>query len=390
MQIIVSVLKKELICQLRDKRTLVSMLISILAIPLILFLTFKVQSNFINKENNKQLKVAFVGETPSFLEDKFKSKQFKIQSNLSLVEGLDALHKDSLDAIIETNAKFESVVDAQQTGTINVYHKSESFVTLQKITAQIDALKSQIVSQRLSKLAIDEQLITPIVINPIDLTSNQEKFGKALGGFLPYIFVLTCLLGCLYPSIELITGEKEKGTVETILTTPASRFHILFGKILCIALMGLTLAILSVSGILMGVKFINDIPKEISETLHQILSLKFLIMLFVMLVPLSLFFGSLLTALVVRAKTFKEAQSITTPVNLVVVFPVAMALLPGVELNWNTAFIPILNLSLATKEIIAGTIELPYYFAIVFSLILLALATLYYSYKQYTKESMVL
>ncbi len=390
MKTIFTVLKKELTCQLRDKRTLKSMLISALAIPLILFAVFKIQSSFINKENNKQLKIAFVGTHTATLKKEFTTEAFKIKKNYNLVSALDALHKDSLDAVIETNADYLKNIDSLKTSTINLYHKSESPIVFQKISQQIEALKATLLSKRLTQLNIDQKVLHPIAIKGVDLTSNQEKFGQLIGGFLPYIFIIICFLGCLYPSIDLITGEKEKGTVETLLSSPASRFYILLGKILCISLMGLTLATLSVTGIFIGIKFINEIPVEITEMLHQILSFKFLAMLFAMLVPLSLFFAGLLSALIVKAKTFKEAQSIATPVNMLVIFPAMMALLPGVELNWNTAFIPILNLALATKEIIAGTIQIPHYFAILLSLIILALAALYYSFKQYNKESMVL
>ena len=70
--------------------------------------------------------------------------------------------------------------------------------------------------------------------------------------------------------------------------------------------------------------------------------------------------------------------------------PAMLAMIPGVVLNWQTAFIPILNIALATKEIIAGTINIAMYAAIVLSLIAFALLAAFISYKQFSKESMVL
>jgi len=67
-----------------------------------------------------------------------------------------------------------------------------------------------------------------------------------------------------------------------------------------------------------------------------------------------------------------------------------LALIPGVELNWQTVWVPLLNIALATKEIIAGTIVVEQYVTIVFSLFLLALVAAYASFKQFSKESMVL
>ena len=117
---------------------------------------------------------------------------------------------------------------------------------------------------------------------------------------------------------------------------------------------------------------------------------KFVIMLFAMLFPLSIFFAGFLSALVIRAKTFKEAQSLVTPMTFVIIIPALIATLPGVELGWQTSVIPVLNIALATKEIIAGTINMLQYAVVVLSLVVLAMLAAYVSYKQFSKESMVL
>ena len=109
-----------------------------------------------------------------------------------------------------------------------------------------------------------------------------------------------------------------------------------------------------------------------------------------MLFPLSIFFAGLLSAIVIRAKTFKEAQSLVTPMTFIIIIPALIATLPGVELGWQTSFIPVLNIALATKEIIAGTINMLQYAIVVISLVVLALLSAYVSYKQFSKESMVL
>ena len=211
-----------------------------------------------------------------------------------------------------------------------------------------------------------------------------------VGGFLPYIFIIFCFMGCMYPAIELITGEKEKGTMETLLTVPASRFKILVGKILAIALVGLSAALMTILGMVVALKLLPDIPAAFLNILNDMVTPKFIIMLFAMLFPLSIFFAGFLSALVIRAKTFKEAQSLVTPMTFVIIIPALIATLPGVELGWQTSLIPVLNIALATKEIIAGTINMLQYATVVISLVVLALIAAYVSYKQFSRESMVL
>jgi len=211
-----------------------------------------------------------------------------------------------------------------------------------------------------------------------------------VGGFLPYIFIIFCFMGCMYPAIELITGEKEKGTMETLLTVPASRFKILVGKILAIALVGLSAALMTILGMVIALKLLPDIPTAFLNILNDMVTPKFIIMLFAMLFPLSIFFAGFLSALVIRAKSFKEAQSLVTPMTFVIIIPALIATLPGVELGWQTSLIPVLNIALATKEIIAGTINMLQYATVVTSLVVLALIAAYVSYKQFSRESMVL
>ena len=194
----------------------------------------------------------------------------------------------------------------------------------------------------------------------------------------------------MYPTLDLITGEKERGTMETLLTVPASRFKILLGKTITIALIGLAAAIMTIAGMFISVNFIDGVPPEFLSIIGDMLGIKFIVMLFAMLIPLSIFFAGGMSAIVIRANSFKEAQSYVTPLTFIIIIPAMIAMMPGVELNWQTVWVPILNIALATKGIIAGTINIGHYAVIVISLIILAFAAMFFSYKQFSKESMVL
>ena len=390
MNTILTVYKKEIKDTLRDKRTLLTAIVlPAIIIPLLLFGTTKLTTSLMKKEADKKLKIVLIGQNDIFTKA-LADTSFTLLTNFNLIDGKAAIAKDSLDAIIEFMPDFYSKADNLKTGQINVYYKSTSVLLASRLQDKLAVIKNNMLSERIKKMNIPIETLTPFEINKVDIATAKEQIGKLVGGFLPYIFIIFCFLGCMYPAIDLITGEKEKGTMETLLSSPAPRFSILMGKIFAIATIGLSAALMTIMGMLVGLKFMPNLPPDFLATINDMVSIKFIIMLFAMLIPLSLFFAGLLSALVIRAKSFKEAQSIVTPLNFLIIFPALLATFPGVVLNWQTTFVPILNIALATKEIIAGTINMAQYGVIVLSLIAIAFAAAAFSYKQFSKEQMVL
>ena len=108
-----------------------------------------------------------------------------------------------------------------------------------------------------------------------------------------------------------------------------------------------------------------------------------------MLVPTAAIFASLLLGISIYAKSFKEAQSYIAPLNMLVILPAFLAMLPGVELDWKTASIPITNISLAIKELIKGTMDYSMLVAILGSSTLLAAALLWASTWWFGREDVL-
>ena len=390
MKTIFTVIKKELTDTLRDRKTLISaILLPALAMPLIILGVTKLQKNLMDKEQNKQLKVALIG-APENIVSQFSDSTFLVVENVALAGVNDSIENGSIDALLEFDADFNKKISTLSSGGLKLYYKSTNLLVEKRIREKLDNYKAVIMNDRIKQLNISSETLEPLSIVKIDIASSKEQIGKMIGGFIPYIFIILCFTGCMYPALDLITGEKERGTLETLLTVPASRFKILIGKTITIALVGIAAAIMAIAGMFISLKFIDDIPQDFLNVINDLLGLKFILMLFAMLIPLSIFFAGLLSAIVVRASSFKEAQSYVTPLTFVIIIPAMIALMPGVELTWQTAWIPILNIALATKEIIAGTIQSSQYLAVVGSLILLAVLAVFFSLKQFSKETMVL
>jgi len=281
-------------------------------------------------------------------------------------------------------------INTMKSGKVNMWYKSTNIKVKSRLSDIIDDYESKILDNRITELNLTKGAIDPIDLIRYDIAPKNEQIGQTVGGFLPYIFIAFCFMGCMYPALDLITGEKERGTIETLLTVPASKFNILLGKVFTIALVGLSAALMTILGLAVAVKFLPDMPEDILEALGNIIGIKFVLMLFAMLIPLSIFFAGVISAMVVRAKSFKEAQSIVTPMSFLVIIPAVIALLPGIKLDWVTVFIPIANVALASKEIVAGTIQPIHYIITVATLIILALFSVGISYRQFSKEGMIL
>ncbi len=390
MKTILTVFKKELIDTLRDRRTLLTaILMPAIFIPVLLYGMTKLTSIIMEKEENKKLKIAMLDAPAEFI-SKLDTAKFELVSGMTLESGRDQILADSLDAMVGFPSNYVSKMAEMKTSKVNVWFKSTNLLVKDRMTELIDDFENDILDQRIAALEITKDAIYPIDLLRFNIASPKEQIGQTVGGFLPYIFIIFCFMGCMYPALDLITGEKERGTIETLLTVPASKFNILLGKVFTIALVGLSAAVMTIIGLFLATKFLPDLPEDILESLSAIVGWKFIAMLFAMLIPMAIFFAGVISAMIVRAKSFKEAQSIVTPVSFIVIVPALVAVLPGIELNWTTVMIPILNVALATKEIVAGTIQPAYYIVVVVSLIILALISVAISYRQFSKESMIL
>jgi sodium transport system permease protein len=195
----------------------------------------------------------------------------------------------------------------------------------------------------------------------------------------------------MYPAIDLFTGEKERGTIETLLTTPVARWQILFGKMGVVVLSGLMASLSALFGLFLSIEVFQLVEdKELLSIIHSILSPGFIFMLFSLLLPLTVFFAGVMIPISIYTKSFKEAQSIITPLNIVMVLPAMVGFFPGIELNGITACIPVVNVVLATKELIAGTLDIGLLSLSFFVMVLLALTAIFVSYKRFDKETNII
>jgi sodium transport system permease protein len=162
----------------------------------------------------------------------------------------------------------------------------------------------------------------------------------------------------MYPAMDLTAGEKERGTIETILASPVGRTELVAGKFLMVLTASVATAMLSLGSFAVTfsvpLKMMKEFGRAAGGGMSFVISGKGVAAVFFMVLPLAVMFSAALLAISLLARSYKEAQSYIQPLVIVVILPAVAALLPGVELNAKLALIPILNTSLVSKEILTG------------------------------------
>ena len=394
MRTVFVIFRKELTDTLRDRRTLISMIIiPLLLFPLLIGISSRIMMSQIEKAKGKVLRIGLQtsGNAERFRELLLRDAKVRVTTGLSEDSARALITSDSLDAYIVFDRDFDRQVMNLAAGKVTLYFKSAEVRGIEKdrVVKLLNEFERELRTERFARLRIDESVVTTMEIKETNLASAQEKIAEVIGGFLPYIFIIFCFLGSMYPAIDLGAGEKERGTLETLLTSPADRFEILLGKFGVIVLAGILTAMIAMVGLYLGIAQTKEIPAELLKTILGMLQWRTIFLLLSLLLPLTVFFAAALLSLSIFAKSYKEAQSIISPLMIVIIVPVFVGLMPGMNLTTTTALVPILNVSLATKAIIAGKETFLLLAETYLSLIFIAAAGLYVCAKVFGRESTV-
>ncbi len=203
-----------------------------------------------------------------------------------------------------------------------------------------------------------KSLIEPLVLQKVDVADKRESLGQKIGGFIPYIIFILCLQGAMIPATDLGAGEKERGTLETLLISPIERYKLVFGKFITIGFAGVVSALVTVASMaIWGILLSQGMALELVAEFMTSISILDYTLMFLMLVPVVAIFAAVLLSLSIYARSFKEAQGYMTPLVMIVIVPVALSMLPGVELEGAWAWVPLTNVALAIRELIKGTMD---------------------------------
>ncbi|MEX1191043.1 MAG: ABC transporter permease [Brumimicrobium sp.] len=395
---IFTIFNKELKDTLRDRRTIIAMIvIPVLIFPLILGIMTQVSASFEAKQKEEVFNIAIVSKdaSNSFIEhlssipDSLGPKKLQFFSDTTGIR--EEISKDSIQLAFVIPPNIEELRKNNQQIEVDVLLRETSLGTKQRAQNYLTMIEKILLQERFEKLSLDQKLSEPLAINFMNLASDKEMIGKLAGGILPYLFIIFGFIGCLYPAIDLFTGEKERKTLETLLTTPVLRWKILVGKMLVVVLSGIAAATFALIGLFLSLEVFELVENpKILEVVSSILSIQFILMLYLLLIPLTIFFAGVMIPVTIYAKSFKEAQSILTPINFVIILPALVGFLPGIELDYTTALIPIVNIVLASKELVAGTLSYDLMFISFMTMVVFAALSVIVSYKRFGKETNII
>ena len=387
---IFTVYTKELRDMLRDRRTLLSMIIiPTLIMPGLFFAVGYVGMKVVKKARAEVPSVMLLGAADSP----------GVRNALEGFDGIallppsddwrERISNKEVRAVVEVPEDFEAKVAAGEPAAIQLYHyegELKSGLALRRLRDFFRDLRTQMVETRLTDRGLPATLVKPFDIAEENVAPPEKVGGNAIGGFLPYMIVILCFTGAMYPAIDLTAGEKERGTMETILCSPIGRLDLVLGKFLMVLTASLsTVACSMISAAISLTVAGSGAGGGAIPLLHPL----GLIGMVGMVLPFAVFFSALQLSIALAAKTYKEAQSYVSPLIVVVILPAVIGMLPGVELNAKLALVPVLNLSLVSKEMVSGVFNWGYIALIFGSSCVYAAAALGLCVRMFNRESVI-
>jgi sodium transport system permease protein len=219
---------------------------------------------------------------------------------------------------------------------------------------RIAAWGDEILAERLREAGLPGSFAAPLAVRDSSVASPERLGGYALGRFLPPLLILMTLLGAFFPAIDLTAGEKERGTLETLLTTPVPAREIIAGKFLAVTAAALATATLNMLSILLTFEW-GVFQLGAAADLQFRIPLATGGLGVLLMIPLAVFFAAVSIGLAVRAQSFKEAQTHLTPVQFASIIPMYLPMIPGISLSYAVAVVPIGGIAVLFRDLMAGT-----------------------------------
>jgi|GEM_PF-154329 len=219
------------------------------------------------------------------------------------------------------------------------------------------------------KLISDAGLDADAVMNPIEVSykdeaTSEQSAGNMLGTILPFMLVVSLLMGTMYPAIDTTAGEKERGTMETLFMLPVTNREVIVAKFLTVAMMGIISTFLNIISIVIMVIYMVKLLAGSTSGSFDMSNFNVasfvpaMIVTVLAVLAFSLFISAISMCVCALAKSYKEANNYITPLTLVVMFTGYIGFLPNVELTETMALIPVANICLLIKELLNFNVSL--------------------------------
>jgi sodium transport system permease protein len=353
---------KELRDSLRDRRTIISMIVvPVLAIPLLMFGGGALTIKTVTKAREEIPSVMIIGgeNSPKVLAALRAAPNLKIVP--ATMDFTNQIVEKRVRAAAKLPADFDAVVARGEKAGVGIYEyagEMKSDFAAERLDTFFRNLRDATVRERLESRGVPVEVLKPFTVQRQNVAPPAKVTGSLLGGMLPYFIIILCLTGAMYPALDLTAGEKERGTMETLLCSPVGRTELVLGKFLMVLTASVATVVLSLLSL--GATFLvakrllaHSVPREALQIVATI-DIGGVAGVFLMLLPVAVMFSAALLMVGLFSRSFREAQSYAGPLMIVAIVPTITALLPGVDLNASLAVVPLVNVCLVCKEMMAG------------------------------------
>ena len=414
-KVVKQLLKKELLDVIRDRKAIIMLiLVPLLIYPLIMFGSFAIMTMVQSNMEQAEYKVVLNVDDGGALADQIMISNDEKKKNAKEDKTVDYL---KIVDINELSYDLADIDKALQKEEVDVYVTSEvgedgRLVYTTKYVSSItdsdyaevlvkdvlDELTLAEMKQTIEDAGMDsERVIHPFEIKRTNIATKEQSAGSLLGTVLPFMLVISLLMGTMYPAIDATAGEKERGTLETLLTLPARNHEIIIAKFLTVALMGIISALLNM--ISMGL-MIFYMMKLVNSKAAGGLGLNmsgFRVSTFIpaMLVTVigvfafSLFISAVTMCITALSKSYKEANNYITPLTLVVMLTAYIGFIPNVQLTDKMALVPVANICLLIKNLLLFKAELGAVAIVLLSNVIYAILAILFLGKIYDSENIL-
>ncbi len=394
---IIIVAKKEIVEFIRDWRTIVALvLIPLLLFPL-LFIAFPiVMQNEAAELDEKTVEVLIQSDDiESTLIEMIENQSAYITLE-SLDGNLTTLSEPENNTELLRNLEYDAILrlelrnDTWYYAILHLSTSEQSNEARSRILGVLIQWEEDLTTQRIESAGLDvESTLNPLqwdgVIADADVATKGEQAGMILSLFIPFVLAIWTASAAVQPAIDMTVGERERGTLESLLSLPLSRTELLLGKWLAVVSITAVGVTLQIGGLLFGIAYLaSDFIDVPSLSIGAVLLLALAVGFYgTMIVALYL-------ALAMRSKSVKEAGSVLTPITLAMIMPILLTQfinLDDVEMFWFG--VPFVNVLLGLRELLLNRIILEHVLVWVFVSSLVCLLTVRYAAKQFHREDII-
>ena len=373
-----NILKKELRELFRDKKSLAMMLVIPIFIPLLVIGMSALFESQMNVDTNEYNKIGFNYELSE------TEKQIAKEMDIDIVENTTKKLKGKYK---------EGKIDLYITKKDNHYtiHSDGSDASTYASTlveTYFNTYKEILQQQALQENDIDANQILNIITVKEKVVEEDNFFASYIKNYAFLFIIMAITVSATYPATDTTAGERERGTLETLLTFPIKSKDIIIGKFLGVTVSSIITGLLSLVLAIISL-FISKDMFTIYEGVNTMYSLSSVIYAIVVIITYSFFISGLCIAIASTSKTFKEAQSALTPLTFISLFPGMIAFMIGITTTPLIAIIPFLNFTTIFTDITAGNINILHILLMVISTIIYISIVLYYIIKQYKSEKVL-